>query len=243
LLTLGGPRDIATVLIREFSGERNILPKLSSVKLRPIGNQQVGLRAGTSDARVVLDVFVGRFHVPPAEVTDPGLIVDLGANIGLTVAHYAELFPNARVVGLEPEPEMAMLAEKHTAPWGDRCTIHAAAIWSADGELSLSTEPGQEFASTVASPTVTKTDLVVKALSLNTLLEDETSVGYMKMDIEGAEGEVLSTNTEWAEKVQCINVEIHPPNTVESVTARLNELGFETEPIQRHWAAVIGFRR
>lgn len=242
LLTLGPPRDIATVLATEFGGDRGWFTAEPSVRLKPLGNAAVTLRPGTSDARVVLDVFVGLFHVPPEPISKPGLIVDLGANIGLTVAHFAEMFPSSRVIGLEPVTEMADIARRHVSPWGDRCTVLTAAAWSSDGELSLTVEPGEEFASSVAAPGPDEVSTTVEAISLNTLLRDEPVVNYLKMDIEGAEGEVLSVATEWAEKVRCINVEIHPPNTIESVTESLEALGFAVSPVERHWAAVYGWR-
>jgi FkbM family methyltransferase len=242
LLTLAPPRDLAVIGAMAFRRERSWFDSKQTVRLRPLGGRSVVLRPRTSDARVVLDVFVGLFHVPPPAVSDPELIVDLGANIGLTVAHFAELFPRARVIGLEPEPEMADIARSHVAPWGERCSILTAAAWSKDGELTLAKEAGQEFAASVSASPADEGSLVVEAISLDTLLEDEDRVDYLKMDIEGAEGEVLSVGTTWAEKVRCINVEIHPPNTIESVSALLTDLGFEVSPVERHWAAVMGVR-
>jgi hypothetical protein len=49
----------------------------------------VTLRPGTSDVRVLDDTFAGRFHLPPPDVEAPELVVDLGANIGTTMAHFS----------------------------------------------------------------------------------------------------------------------------------------------------------
>ena len=51
--------------------------------------------------------------------------------------------------------------------------------------------------------------------------------GLVKMDIEGAERDVLRQNTEWAALVRTILVEIHEPYDVSSCCTDLARLGFE----------------
>ncbi|MGB5758314.1 MAG: hypothetical protein WBM50_15475 [Acidimicrobiales bacterium] len=43
----------------------------------------------------------------------------------------------------------------------------------------------------------------VAGYSLSTLLRDEEVVGFMKIDIDYAEHEIFTRNTEWADKVTC----------------------------------------
>jgi hypothetical protein len=64
----------------------------------------------------------------------------------------------------------------------------------------------------------------------------------MKMDIEGAEREVLRRNTEWATKVLCLKVEVHPPYSLAECCRDLEVIGFRVKPYGRHRASVIGFR-
>jgi len=58
------------------------------------------------------------------------------------------------------------------------------------------------------------------------LVEQYGPVDFIKMDIEGAEREVLSKNTGWASAVRSIQVEVHDPYTVEQCERDLRELGF-----------------
>ena len=86
----------------------------------------------------------------------------------------------------------------------------------------------------------------VEALSLNSLLAEEGRdfrVDYMKMDIEGAESEVLRQHTEWADRVDSIKVDVHPPYSVEDCLRDLRALGFEARPDRQHWACVEGVRQ
>ncbi|MGH1493706.1 MAG: FkbM family methyltransferase [Acidimicrobiales bacterium] len=238
---MASPVDLFKILVLAFQRSRRSFGRPQTVRLRPIGNEAVALRPQTSDGRVVLDVFVGLFHLPPSSLRNPKVIWDLGSNIGLTVAHYASLFPSAKVTGLEPDAEMAEIARTNLAPWGDRCKMITGAAWSSDRELAFEVEAGEEFGSHVTGED-RPGSIMVTGHSLNTLLKDEIAVDYMKIDIEGAEGEILTVNTEWAAKVNCVSVEIHPPHTVQTVSAALENLGFRVMENERHWASVTGIR-
>lgn len=239
LLTLTGPRSLAVILTLAFRRGGASFSQPKTVRIRPLDNQPVRLRPKTSDGRVVLDVFVGLFHLPPADLEEPLVIWDLGSNIGLTVAHYAALFPTARVTGLEPDPPTAEMARENIAPWGERCSIVTGAAWSSDGELTFEREAGEEFGAHVVEHGDDSNQMQVAGYSLSTLLRDEEVVDFMKVDIEGAEHEIFTKNTEWADKVKCLNVEIHPPHTIESITKDLEQLGYAVDVNRKHWASVI----
>jgi hypothetical protein len=53
-------------------------------------------------------------------------------------------------------------------------------------------------------------------------------VDFVKMDIEGAEAQVLRRATEWAERVRSIKVEVHRTYSVSDGANDLRALGFET---------------
>ena len=85
------------------------------LRLRPLGGREVLVRPGTSDADTVWGTFARGYHLPPPEVGTPRTIWDLGANIGLTMAHFACVFPGSRVIGVELDAENAALAH-HNNP-------------------------------------------------------------------------------------------------------------------------------
>lgn len=242
LLTLAPPKELVVITEMALRKGKSRFRTPQTVHLRPLGGRPITVRPRSSDARVVLDVFVGLFHLPPADLPPPGVVWDLGTNIGLTVAHYATLYPQARVTGLEPDPATADAARQNLQPWGDRCQVITGAVWSTDGDLSFSVDEGEEFGAHVVNEPGGGSTMVVTGMSLSTLLADEAVVDYLKVDIEGAEHEIFSHNTEWASKIRCVSVEIHPPHTVESITADLEALGFTVERNTKHWASVIGRR-
>lgn len=207
------------------------------LRVRQLGGHPIWVRPGTSDLQVVRDTFLERYHLPPAELTEPRLIWDLGSYIGTTMAHMCHLYPTARVVGVEMRPESANMCRLNTAAWNDRCRVVRAAVWPHDGIVEFSTTPGKEWADHVSGR-----GHPVRAISLNSLLESEP-VDFLKMDIEGAELRVLRENTEWAAHVRCIKVEIHgDEDTPEQCLRQLRVLGFEARLDDQHPACVVGLR-
>lgn len=227
--------------------EMSALARLSDsaikVHVRSLGGTSVDIRPHTSDRDVLWATFVGQHHLVPPEI-DPRsvrVIWDLGANIGLTAAHFAARYPAARVFAVELSEETAAAAVANTKPWSDRCTIIRGAVWYEDGQVSFHAKQGEEEASHVVADAADANDRA-PAFSLNKLLAEHPVVDYIKFDIEGAEREVLRRNTEWAKRVRSLKVEVHPPYTIAECRADLEALGFHTRLEPSHWASVVGFR-
>ena len=215
--------------------------KYTTLYVRPLRNSIV-LRPGTSDGEVLWETFHGLYHLPPPLGHEPSVIWDLGANVGLTTAHFASLFAAAKVIGVELDRETATLASRNVAPWSDRCKIVHAAVWPKGGEVAYAKLLGQEYGAKVTNDA--EGVLRAPAISLNTLLARSAAdqVDFLKMDIEGAECVVLRECTAWARSVRSIVVEVHDPYTIEECVADLREIGFSAEADDRHWACVRGER-
>ncbi len=220
------------------------------LRIGRLAGRSVWVREGTADVDTLWDVFVHGYHVPPARVQRRGLrlVWDLGANIGLTMADMAFRWPEARVVGVELDGDNAALAERNFESWSDRCEIITAAAWPEDGETWYHRWPGATSGYLVHDLTDTGDEEpqgpVVPALSLDSLLErcGGGPVGFVKMDVEGAERELLRRNTGWAAHVGCIKVEVHGDYTPDDCVADLERLGFDAKRDRRHDAAVVGVR-
>jgi FkbM family methyltransferase len=189
---------------------------------------------------------MGAYHLPPAQVRDPMSILDLGANIGLTVAHFAVIYPNARILGVELDEENAALAARNVAPWSPRVGIRHGAVWTHNGVVRYSARPGEEFGLRIAGGGEERaTDRSAPAFALAGLVEQLAGpagrVDYVKMDVEGAEAELLAAPG-WSERVGHIMVEVHEPYTVERCSADLRRLGFVPKVESGHWACVSGSR-
>jgi FkbM family methyltransferase len=223
------------------AGETEVELRIGRLNGRP-----VWVREGTADVDTLWDVFVHGYHVPPARAQRRGmhLVWDLGANIGLTMADMALRWPEARIVGVELDADNAALARRNFEPWDDRCELVEAAAWPEDGETWYHRWPGATSAYYAHAPGGEPQGPVVPTLSLDTLLDrcGGGPVAYVKMDVEGAERELLTRNTGWASEVACIKVETHGDYTPDDCVADLERLGFEARRDRRHEAAVVGLR-
>ena len=198
------------------------------VRLRPLGGAPVRLRPGTTDALVVHETFRDMVHAPPPEIAARGVrrIVDLGANIGLTAAHNAVCFPQARILAVELDPRNAAAARAHTAPWADRVEVLQGAVWTEDGEIGYANELGSEYAFRVA-PDGRATAPALSPDTVLSHLDPGERVDFVKMDIEGVEAQLLSgPAARWTERIDSISLQVHDPYTLEACARDLEALGF-----------------
>jgi FkbM family methyltransferase len=217
-------------------------PTFGHVRVRQLGGEALTIRPGTSDATVVRTTFTGKQHLPP--VTHPALILDLGANIGSTMAHMAHMFPDAIIAGVELDPDNFALCEKNVAPWADRVRLIEAAVWVTDGSVHFQRDSGRENGSHIADQ-----GPAVRSVSMSSLVAEFGPPDYVKMDIEGAERDILRAEAEWAAHVRSIKVELHGRYTPAECIADLTRLGFRARVLQEPWwppsrgrPCVIGLR-
>jgi FkbM family methyltransferase len=217
-----------------------------TVRFRTLDPASVKLRPQTEDDGLARDVFFKSYHLPPAGIDPRELrhIWDLGANIGLTIAHMAAKFPRAQITGVELDADNAALCSKNISRWQDRCEVIAAGVWTSSGTVEYVRPTGRVQSFHVVDATGSMPSARAPAISLNALLERSGAVliDYVKMDIEGAERAVLNENTEWASRVRSIKVELHNGYSVPECLTDLERLGFVAAPIPRHRAGVAGVR-
>ena len=249
LRVTAGPRSFLTYLrLRLIPRHEGSGGRVVRLRLRPLGGREMLLRPSTSDADTVWGTFAGHYHLPPPEADDPRLIWDLGANIGLTMADMAVRFPAARIVGVEIDAENAELARRNLEPWAERCEVVQAGVWPEDGEIRYHRLAGGTSGHHVADvPEGAQAAGVTTAPSVSpeTLLSrsgPDAVIDFAKVDIEGAERELLRAATGWAARVRSITVEVHEPYTAAECRTDLCAMGFQPRIDPRHWACVIGIR-
>ncbi len=173
----------------------------------------VHLRLRTSDVSVFRQVLITREYDWEFSKT-PRVIIDAGANIGLTSVFYANKYPEATIVAIEPEPSNFQMLEKNIEPYPNVTAVHAA-LWKANEEISL-IDPGlgcYGFRTIGASDLVASPDgqRRVRGLTVDEVMKTHglEFVDLLKIDIESSEKEVFEGATGWIERVGVIVVELH----------------------------------
>ena len=86
------------------------------------------LRAGTSDVNVFEQIFVNREYDFKLH-NYPGLIIDGGANIGLASIRFANKFPRAEIIAVEPDNSNFEMLIKNTANY-ENIRLIKSGIWN-----------------------------------------------------------------------------------------------------------------
>lgn len=168
------------------------------------------VRLNSSDVLVFRQVFLEKeYEVITKLSSEIETIIDAGANIGLTSVFFSQLYPNARIVAIEPEAGNFELLQKNTKQIPNiECLC--AALWNEDTNLQLDEKEKSEWAFRVTASTVNRSR-TIPAYCISSLLNqfNVERASLLKMDIEGAEYEVLSNAEEWIARVDSIIVEVH----------------------------------
>ncbi len=117
-------------------------------------------------------------------------------------------------------------------------------MWSHDGEVSYTGEEAWGFY-VDPSQNGLKSDQRAPAMTIPTLLDRLAleTIDFMKVDIEGAEAEILTPTASWLRHVAALKVEVHPPATLRACQAALQANGFAVTRDARHSSCLVATRR
>jgi FkbM family methyltransferase len=210
--------------------------QLIRIELPQIRNP-LNIRAHTTDAGAFVQIFFHEEYDIPLKVRAPKLIVDGGANVGYTSVYFANRFPDARIIAIEPEASNFEVLKENTSSYKNIELIRGA-IWNEVTELRIANVPPRHanygsnkwgfmvdtprggglfsrLPKRLGSPrkddASNKHDLVT-AVTLGDVLRKSgcDRIDILKLDIEGAEKEVFSTNyADWIDKMDSLLIELH----------------------------------
>jgi len=155
------------------------------------------------------------------------LIIDGGANIGVSVIYFKKLYPKSHIIAFEPDPEVFQVLKKNCESFGiqDVETIPKA-LWTSDTALEFMREGGDAGR---LSRDEDNSDLIrVPTCRLKDYLDQE--IDLLKLDIEGAETEVLKDCADRLSNIERIFVEYHSfansPQSLNDLISVLHDSGF-----------------
>jgi FkbM family methyltransferase len=188
---------------------------------------------GSSDMEVFSQIFVDDEYSCVSDIGSPGLIFDLGANVGYSSAYFLTNFPMANVVAVEPDPANFEVCLRNLTPYGDRVKTVCGAVWSSRSKLALSRGTfgdGREWASQVRK--IEGKDVVeeVEGWDIPSLLNlaGKEQIDLLKVDIEGSEIDVFGPQSSaWLPKVRNICIELHGPRCEEVFFHAVREFDYQ----------------
>ena len=155
------------------------------------------------------------------------LIIDGGSNTGLSVLYFKQLYPQSRVLGFEPDPELFDLlqANGRAQNW-ENVELFQQALWTENGSLTFNRQGS--LGGRLAHSGENEDATTVPTRRLRDLLGQK--VAFLKLDIEGAETEVLEDCRGALDNVEHIFVEYHSfvdrPQTLSRLLSVVEDAGF-----------------
>lgn len=166
-------------------------------------------RAGTSDAVTFDEVFLENEYKVPFKNFAPGHILDLGANVGYASVFFAARWPGAHILAVEPSLNNLAILRKNIDAWRNIECAHAA-VWSRPTAVKIANPADDANAYRMSESSGSPLE-AIQAFTIPQLMERLgcDRLGLLKMDIEGAEAEILQRGAEWLDRVDVMVIELH----------------------------------
>ncbi len=146
------------------------------------------------------------------------IIIDCGANIGLSVLYFNQLVPNAKIHAFEPDTNILKLLYENTNHISEFVHIYPKAVWNENTFLEFGME-GADMSSIYSKKNTT----TVEAIKTSEFLEQFNEIELLKIDIEGAELEVIKDCSIHLSKIKYVFIEYHSyPNQTQHLSEILS---------------------
>lgn len=196
---------------------------------------------GPTSLRTYRQAWLSRLHLLPVDLDlTRGVVVDVGANEGNFSAAVLALAPNATVIAVEPSPGPRARLQ---ARLGDKLTIVPSALAGEPGTAVLHVtahdhntslhQPREEMQELYEDPGWKVVDEIeVPTDTLDALVGDR-EVAALKLDVQGAEMDVLAGGRQALERTRAVLLEVtfvshyEADATFPRLDAAMRDLGFE----------------
>ncbi len=202
-------RDLLTTKSRLEYLIWRVLRRQTPLEIHFLQGERIAIRPlPAEDYGTAMEVFldeVYKYPKPPSGTVQR--IVDLGSNVGCSCVYWLRQFPSSHVTAFEPHPVHVDLLRSNLARNGltQQVTVHHAAVGSRPGHALL-TDQG------LSSRVVQGTQLKAHKIEIVDFFAviGATPIDILKIDIEGAEYELLSDERFASLPVRTIVMEWHP---------------------------------
>ena len=172
------------------------------------------------------EIFVTEIYRFDADSNAPK-ILDLGANIGLSVLYFKALYPNAQITAFEADPAIYECLKNNVYRNGfTDVELINKAVWDSNGKIRFRVEGG-DGGRVVQDDD--KHGMEIETIDISALIAGK-SYDLLKMDIEGAEHKVLPAIKNYLHNFRFVFIEYHSepdqPQTLGFMLNMLSSAGF-----------------
>jgi FkbM family methyltransferase len=174
---------------------------VAKAKLRRNGSKDIrlgGMRVEFPDwmtLRVTFkEIFIDRSYDIVLNSEQP-FIIDCGSNIGMSIAFFKKRYPQARIIGFEPDPETFRCLAKNMSRNFQNVTVHNLAVSDTPGVLTFSAARDKDNSTITSTFKEMLGDLPTRSIEARADRLSEyvnQTVDLLKLDVEGSEALVLS---------------------------------------------------
>ncbi|MCD7971805.1 MAG: FkbM family methyltransferase [Candidatus Azobacteroides sp.] len=174
----------------------------------------ISLRPDTTDYDVFYQLFSkSEYDLPIPIDFEPRLIIDAGANIGLTAVYFKNKFPDATIISIEPDNENFEMLKKNTAQY-DNVYLEKAGLWNKETYITVKDTYGLGAHGMIVKENDHPVENSLKAVTIDGLLKKynltDQRIDILKVDIETSEKHFFASNYEsWLPKTKLLIVELH----------------------------------
>ncbi len=172
------------------------------------------------------EIFVDEIYKFKSSKKSP-VIIDCGSNIGLSCLYFAKNHPDSKIYAFEADEKIFTILSSNMKNNNiNNIELYNKAVWIKEEELSFSSE-GADGGSIYDT---SDSKIKVQAIRFKEFLEKFTTIDFLKIDIEGAETEVLKDIETELNKVENLFVEYHSitgqPQTLDQILKILTQNNF-----------------
>jgi FkbM family methyltransferase len=186
-------------------------------------------RRDRGDLQGIREIFIDEIYRLP-DGASPTSLIDLGANIGLATLWLCRTYHIDDALAVEPVSANIAILEANLRDNNLRAVVVPAAVGSADGVATFSDGASTNLGRIAA------TGVPVEVVGMDRLIARlRTAPSLLKMDIEGAEGDViLGTAPTWLASFDLVVTELHPEHVnIDDIIKVFAKQGFDyMAPIQ-----------